>query len=200
MSDVVSAIARVSQIIQGLQTVEAVASGSSFATAFGDAAVDLGSVGLGSDGTPVSVSAPASTDARRDGAAPSPAAPEASGLGERAIEQAETVLGRPYVWGAEGPSGFDCSGLVYWAFHGAGADVPRLSADGFMSSATPVLRDDLRPGDLVFYNYGRLAPGVADHIGIYVDDDRVIEASSSAGAVVVRPVDWDNVIGTGRLD
>ena len=109
------------------------------------------------------------------------------------------MIGRPYVWGAEGPSGFDCSGLVYWAFRAAGSQVPRLSADGYMDASTPVSRADLQPGDLVFFNYGRLPSGTADHIGIYIGDGRIVEASSSAGSVVIRPVDWDNFIGGGRL-
>jgi len=190
MSDVLSAIARVSQIVQGLREVRAVASGNDFASVLEGAAAEPPAAGAAS--------------VEPTSAVATIAAPSASTLtqpsdqAERAVRLARTMLGRPYVWGAEGPGGFDCSGLVYWAYHAAGSDLPRLTADGYLRTTTPVARQDLRPGDLVFFNYGRLAAGHADHVGIYVGDGKVIEASSSSDAVVIRPVDWEHFLGGGR--
>lgn len=126
-----------------------------------------------------------------------------TGFGEdsaaKFIAVARKQLGDPYVWGAEGPNGFDCSGLVYFALNRAGVHVPRTTANGYMSSTPNVGRENLRAGDLVFFNYGRLPGGQADHVGIYVGNGQMIDASSSNDRMMLRSVDWDNYIGGGRI-
>lgn len=114
------------------------------------------------------------------------------------IDLARSQLGTPYVWGAEGPDGFDCSGLIAWAFQRAGFDIPRTSAEGYQGVFTPVSRDELQPGDVIFYNYGRKGKGKADHIEIYMGDDRQIGTSNVREDLDIDDVDWDNVIGFGR--
>lgn len=116
------------------------------------------------------------------------------------IDFARTALGKPYVWAAEDPKiGFDCSGLVYWAFNRAGFNLPRTTARGYQNVFRYVSRDELQAGDVVYFSYGRLGRNVVDHIGIYVGDGMMIDASSSEGRIVHRQVDWDNLTGGGRL-
>ena len=69
-------------------------------------------------------------------------------------------LGTPYVWGGASPGGFDCSGLVMWAFAQVGVSLPHSSYAQY-GSGVPVSRDQLQPGDLVFFD------GLG-HVGIYI--------------------------------
>ena len=123
-----------------------------------------------------------------------------SGDAARLINIAHRQIGDPYVWGDTGPAGFDCSGLVDFSLKKVGVHVPgRLTANGLQNWTHPVSKHQLDPGDLVFFNYGRLGPGQADHVGIYKGHGKMIAASSSAGHVQVQPVDWSNFIGGGVI-
>jgi len=97
--------------------------------------------------------------------------------------QALAYLGTPYRTGGLSPrSGFDCSGLVVYAYRvGAGLALPRDTYD-LSHVGEPVARDELRPGDLVFYNTQRRA---YSHVGIYLGENRFIHAPSSGGEVRV---------------
>ncbi|WP_420118970.1 C40 family peptidase [Micromonospora sp.] len=88
-------------------------------------------------------------------------------------------VGDPYVWGAEGPDAFDCSGLMQWIFGKAGIDLPRTAAQ--QQRATTPVRDP-RPGDLVFWG----TP--AHHVGLYVGDGRFLAAPRSGERVRVAKV------------
>ena len=128
--------------------------------------------------------------------------PQYGGTSSRAqqfITVANDQLGDPYVWGNEGPGAFDCSGLVYFCLKASGLNVSRLSANGLMDRYGLLSRNQLEPGDLLFYNYGRLSSGSADHVGIYIGEGEQIDASSSMNSIVRRQVDWDNFIGGGRV-
>src|ERR1041384_6945679 len=70
----------------------------------------------------------------------------ASPLALQAIAFAESQLGKPYVFGAEGPNSYDCSGLVWAAYRSVGVTVPRIAADQ-EHATTPITIDDLLPGD-----------------------------------------------------
>lgn len=121
------------------------------------------------------------------------------GLGN-VIDYAKSMLGREYVWGAEDPKiGFDCSGLIYWAFTRAGYDIPRTTARGYQNVFKYVPRDELKPGDVLFYSYGRLGKGVVDHIEIYMGDGRQIGTSNSREDLDIDQVDMENLVGGGRL-
>jgi peptidoglycan DL-endopeptidase CwlO len=86
-----------------------------------------------------------------------------------ALAAARSMLGRPYVYGATGPSAFDCSGLMYWSWRQAGVSLPRTSqAQAFAGQRIPL--SQARPGDLVIY-YGDM-----HHVGMYAGNGMVIHA------------------------
>jgi peptidoglycan DL-endopeptidase CwlO len=87
-------------------------------------------------------------------------------------------MGVPYVWGAVGPNAFDCSGLVQWAYKQLGIRLPRTAA-AQSQVGTPVSRNDLRPGDLVFF-YSPVS-----HVGIYVGNNKILNASESGQPVKI---------------
>ena len=93
-----------------------------------------------------------------------------------ALRAAATQLGKPYVWGAEGPSSYDCSGLTSWAFARAGVTLPRSSSQQALVG-TPVSWNNLQPGDLVFYYHP------VSHVGIYAGDGKFINAPESGDVV-----------------
>ncbi|MDR0345843.1 MAG: C40 family peptidase, partial [Nocardiopsaceae bacterium] len=119
------------------------------------------------------------------------------------LHAALSRVGMPYVWGAAGPSQFDCSGLVQWAFARAGVGMPRVAADQARTGpAVPMSR--LQPGDLLFYRTDPTAPGYISHVAIYLGKGMMLQApqpgmrvqvvpaqlsgSAFAGAVAVAPV------------
>lgn len=112
---------------------------------------------------------------------PAPAAAPASSARASAVALALSKVGSPYRWGATGPSAFDCSGLIKWAFGQAGIDVPRTSR-ALSQAGTPVPRADLQPGDLVFF-YSPVS-----HAGIYIGDGQMVHASTSGKPVAVSPI------------
>jgi cell wall-associated NlpC family hydrolase len=99
-------------------------------------------------------------------------------LGERAARIALKAVGVPYRWGGTSPaSGFDCSGLVYWAYGRLGVEVPH-SSYALAEMGRRVARARLRPGDvLVFSGYG--------HVGLYVGRGRMVHAPHSGRLVEV---------------
>ncbi|MEV8560174.1 NlpC/P60 family protein [Streptomyces sp. NPDC051917] len=107
------------------------------------------------------------------------AAPDARAAA--AVAAARSALGRPYVWGASGPSGFDCSGLMQWSYAHAGIQLPRTSQEQrFAGRHVPL--SQARPGDLVIYRSD------ASHVGMYVGNGQVIHAPYPGAAVRYDPV------------
>ncbi|RMI45365.1 NlpC/P60 family protein [Actinomadura harenae] len=104
-------------------------------------------------------------------------------VGARALRAAMTKLGDPYVWGASGPSSFDCSGLVMWAYEQLGVNLPHYTGDQW-NAGTHVTRDRLRPGDLVFF-YPDL-----HHMGLYVGAGKILHAPHTGDVVRI-----DNLAG-----
>lgn len=94
------------------------------------------------------------------------------------LARAASLLGRPYVYGAAGPSAFDCSGFTSYVFSSLGINLPHNAAEQ-AELGQPVDRSALAPGDLVFFSYYGSAD--IEHVGIYVGNDRFIHASTSAG-------------------
>ncbi len=92
-------------------------------------------------------------------------------------------LGAPYRYGASGNREFDCSSLIQWAFSMVGIRLPRVAADQ-ARSGTYVGRKDLRFGDLVFFATGS-DPRSVTHVGIYIGDNKFVDANSVAGKVVI---------------
>jgi peptidoglycan DL-endopeptidase CwlO len=109
----------------------------------------------------------------------------AAAVARRAVAIAMAQLGSPYQWGAEGPETFDCSGLTSFAYHAAGVDIPRVSRAQYAAygSTRPVARDDLVPGDLVFFATDPANPRTVHHVGMYIGRGLMVEAPHT-GAVV----------------
>jgi cell wall-associated NlpC family hydrolase len=112
-------------------------------------------------------------------------------IGIRALRAALTRQGAPYIWGAEGPATFDCSGLVMWAYHQAGVNLPRVAIDQ-ARMGTPVTTG-LLPGDLIALYWP------VSHIGIYVGNGLYINAPQSGDVVKVARVPWRDVTAIRRI-
>ncbi|MGW1769754.1 NlpC/P60 family protein [Streptomyces sp. NPDC002073] len=115
------------------------------------------------------------------------AMPELSGAGApsgraaAAVAAARAAVGRPYVWGATGPSGFDCSGLMVWSYRQAGVALPRTS-QAQRHAGRHVSLSEARPGDLVTYRSD------ASHVGMYVGNGQVVHAPYPGAPVRYDPV------------
>lgn len=105
--------------------------------------------------------------------------------GQAVVGEALTRLDTPYVWGGDGPAGWDCSGMIQWLYWKvAGLDLPRVSQDQF-SYGTPLRPEEVAAGDLVFF-FDTDGPGIT-HNGIALGDGRFIHARSAAlGTVISR--------------
>ena len=115
------------------------------------------------------------------------------------VATARRMLGTPYRYGGADPSGFDCSGLVSYAYRSVGIRVPRTSGEQFRQSV-PVESNGLQPGDLLFF---RLRPPKISHVAIYEGDGRFIHAPSSCKRVSYASLDnpyWrKHLVGAGRF-
>lgn len=115
------------------------------------------------------------------------------------VSVAMAQRGRPYIWGAMGPTSFDCSGLVYWAYKEAGYVHGRNTAQGYYNIAT--LISNPSPGDLVFFRYGNAK---IHHIGIYIGEGKMVHAPQPGDVVKVAELNtlyWQNIhAGYGRLN
>ncbi len=105
------------------------------------------------------------------------------------VNIARTLLGIPYVYGGESPSGFDCSGFTQYVFGKAGISIPR-TASAQQSAATRV--SDPKPGDLVFFG------SPAWHVGIYTGNGMMIDSPREGKSTSERPI-FDGVSGYGRF-
>ncbi|WP_248795128.1 C40 family peptidase [Pseudomonas sp. MWU13-2105] len=126
-------------------------------------------------------------------AAINPAAPNAK-QSSAVLSRAVNVLGTPYRWGGSSPSkGFDCSGLVKYAFNGvAASDLPRTSNAMAAGHGQKVARKDLKPGDLLFFT---LKSRKVNHVAIYLGNDRFIHAPRRGKSVSIDTLKkpyWDS--------
>ena len=115
--------------------------------------------------------------------APAPAAAAAQSVGQKVVDAVRSKVGAPYVYGANGPDAFDCSGLTSWAYRQAGVEIPRTS-QAQANGGTPVSIDNLQPGDIVAYYGG------ASHVGIYVGGGKIIDALNSGTPVQERSLHY----------
>lgn len=111
--------------------------------------------------------------------------PGNSAKGNAIANAALTKLGCRYWWGKEGPTYFDCSGLVYWACRQAGVGVGRLTAAGYSVSGRGVSYSQLQAGDVVTFSYGS---GVA-HIAIYIGGGKIVQALGKGSGTVGQYAD-----------
>jgi cell wall-associated NlpC family hydrolase len=118
--------------------------------------------------------------------------PTANTIGAQALRFALTKRGDPYVWGAAGPSSFDCSGLVLWAYAQVGISLPHFTGDQW-NMGVHVAKADLQPGDLVFFY-----PDIG-HVGLYIGSGLMVDAPNFGETVQVEPVMWDVYVGAVRI-
>lgn len=106
-----------------------------------------------------------------------------SGRGQAIVNTAMKYLGVPYVWGGTSPSGFDCSGLVQYSCAKNGISVPRVAA-AQRGAGRYVSRENLQPGDLVFFSHG----SSVGHVGIYVGNGNMIHAPQTGDVVKISSI------------
>lgn len=122
-----------------------------------------------------------------------------NGTGDRVVAAAMTQLGVPYVWGGNSPAGFDCSGLVQWAFAQIDVALPRTTSQQVLVGA-PVAVHELRPGDLVFSRSirdGRVVD--LGHVAIYAGGGQVVVAPRTGDVVSLRPLRTESVQAIRRV-
>jgi peptidoglycan DL-endopeptidase CwlO len=120
-----------------------------------------------------------------------------SGAAARAVAFARSQLGKPYVWGASGPSAYDCSGLTMAAYRWAGVWLPRVSRAQW-NAGPHVGLGGLAPGDLVFFAYNTGNPGTIHHVGIYIGGGAMVEAPYSGASVRISSIGRGDYIGAVR--
>ncbi|WP_028663056.1 C40 family peptidase [Saccharomonospora halophila] len=161
---------------------------------------------VGLDGTGSAMMGGSAPNSPRGGGAPADTAPPAEPrpqpqkvegepavpAGQRIVEIAGRQAGKPYVFGAEGPARFDCSGLVQYVHRQAGIDLPRTAAR--QRAAVPsVSHSAMRPGDLLFFHNG----GRVYHVGIFAGSN-AMWAAPEPGDVVRRQSVWTDSYTVGR--
>jgi cell wall-associated NlpC family hydrolase len=119
-----------------------------------------------------------------------------------AVAYAKAQLGDPYLWGAEGPSRFDCSGLMYAAYRSPGADydaLPRVARDQYnFTRLREVDRTQLLPGDLLFFASNSSWTSV-HHVGMYIGGGRMVHAPNSGDVVKISVVSWSRLYKATRV-
>jgi peptidoglycan DL-endopeptidase CwlO len=108
------------------------------------------------------------------------------------VSIAMDYLGVPYVWGGSSPKGFDCSGLVVYVYRKVGISLPHSSRLQF-GYGRPVARDDLQPGDLVFFH------NPISHVGIYIGEGQMINAAGTGKGVRIDDVWASSYYGACRI-
>ncbi|MEU9125043.1 NlpC/P60 family protein [Streptomyces sp. NPDC048506] len=118
---------------------------------------------------------------------------KASALGKKAISYATAQIGKDYVWGAEGPDTFDCSGLTLRAWEHGGRTIPRTSQEQWRLLPHVDLKD-MRPGDLIIYFSD------ASHVGMYLGDGAIVHAPRPGRQVTITGAGSMPILGVVRPD
>ncbi|MEV6422312.1 NlpC/P60 family protein [Streptomyces sp. NPDC051662] len=113
--------------------------------------------------------------------------------GKKAITFATEQLGKPYVWGAEGPDSYDCSGLTSQAWAAAGRPIPRTSQEQWRLLPRIDIKD-MRPGDLIIYHQD------ASHVGMYIGDGAIVHAPRPGRNVTLAGAGSMQILGVVRPD
>ena len=116
-----------------------------------------------------------------------------------ALTFAYAQLGKPYVWATEGPSTYDCSGLMWAAYRSTGYQLPRVANDQFHATQE-IAPDQLLPGDMLFFSVtSRSDWTTISHVAMYVGDGLMIEAPRTGERVKVTTVWWSAFFGATRV-
>jgi cell wall-associated NlpC family hydrolase len=115
-----------------------------------------------------------------------------TGTGADIVNAARQHLGKPYIWGANGPSAFDCSGLLYYAMNQAGIKIGDTTAEGYQASGKPITGPP-QPGDMVFFG------DPPTHCGIYIGNGQMINAPHSGAVVRIEDVEGKQPITYRRF-
>ncbi|MER6347517.1 NlpC/P60 family protein [Streptomyces sp. NPDC001595] len=118
---------------------------------------------------------------------------KATAQGKQAVKYATAQIGKPYVWGAEGPESYDCSGLTSQAWASAGRGIPRTSQQQWQQLERVAVQD-MRPGDLVIYFDD------ASHVGMYVGDGTIVHAPRPGRTITVAGAGSMPILGVVRPD
>ncbi len=142
-----------------------------------------------------------------------------SSRGQRVVDAARAWLGTPYAWGGgdyNGPTlgirdggvadrhgdynkvGFDCSGLALYAWAQVGVYLPHYSVYQYTGQPNKISRDNLQPGDLVFWANNTSNASTIHHVAIWIGNDQIIEAPNSGSYVKVSAMYWSGYIGAVR--
>ncbi len=144
--------------------------------------------------TTVTVRSPTgSTTGSPGSAATIPMVIPGSSIGEKAVYLASLQKGKPYVYGAEGPYSFDCSGLVQYVFKQLGRSLPRTAQQQYAASIR-VPQSGKQPGDLIFFG----TPGDITHVAIYAGNGYVWSAPETGKTVALVPI-WSSTYYVGRI-
>ena len=104
--------------------------------------------------------------------------------GSPLLEEARKHLGKKYIWGANGPKTFDCSGFTCYVCNKNGICLPRTSVKQ-AEIGEKLSRKELKTGDLIFFDTSKERKGIVNHVGIYIGNDKFIHASSGAQKVTI---------------
>ncbi|MBO0512558.1 C40 family peptidase [Streptomyces beijiangensis] len=118
---------------------------------------------------------------------------QASPQGKKAVKFATGQMGKPYVWGAEGPKSYDCSGLTSQAWAAAGHPIPRTSQEQWAQLPHVDIKD-MRPGDLIIYFND------ATHVGMYIGDGAIVHAPRPGRNVTMAGAGSMPILGVVRPD
>jgi peptidoglycan DL-endopeptidase CwlO len=140
-------------------------------------------------GAPAPAVAPAPSEDAPD--PPPMAIPPTSPAAAVAVAEALRQLGKPYVFGANGPNTFDCSGLTQWAWAKAGVAMPHYTVSQFHAFPHVPL-NQLAPGDLVFFNLN------LGHVGMYIGNGQYVQAPRTHDVVKISNLAGRNVVGAVR--
>ena len=118
------------------------------------------------------------------------------------MTEAAKYIGFPYVWGGSTPeTSFDCSGFVCWVYTHSGVhNLPRMTAQDIYNQCTPVSKEELKPGDLVFFTGTYQSFNPVTHVGIYVGDNQMLHCGDPIGYANLGNSYWiKHFYGYGRL-
>jgi cell wall-associated NlpC family hydrolase len=116
-----------------------------------------------------------------------------SGKGAAAVRAAESQIGKPYVWGAAGPSSYDCSGLTMWAYNKVGISLPHYTVSQYQAAKSHPSMSQAQPGDLIFFGSDM------HHVAMYVGGGKMVEAPyTGANVRISSATARSDISGLGR--